>query len=143
MTKESLFKSWVLTNLIGSISIIIIIFLANLILDQIDIDSRRMTQVAIGIFIFFLIGIVITLPHYIYSQVLIRKNNEPQALWKKIRISMLIPYLLLVFTVVGVNLFLYGNPIYELPNVMLVGILIIHFVVGILVWRYFNQKIKS
>lgn len=143
MTKESLFKSWVLTNLIGSISIILIIFLSNLILDQIEMDLRRLTQVAIGIFIFFFFGIVLTLPHYIYSQILLRKNNESQLQRRKIRISMLFPYLALIIAVVGVNLFMYGNPIYELPNLMLLGILIIHFVIGLLVWRYFNEKIKS
>jgi hypothetical protein len=143
MTKETLFKSWVFTNLIGSVSIIIKIFLANLILDQIDMDVRRLTQVAIGIFLFFLFGLVLTLPHFLYSYILLRKNHETHKLWGKIWKTMLVPYLLLITVVVAVNLISYGNPIYELPNLFLLGILILHFVVGIFVWRYYLQKVNS
>ncbi len=140
MTKESLFKSWFLTNLISSVFIILIIFLANLILDQIDVDSRRLGQVVFGVFIFFLFGMVFTLPHFIYSRSIIQKNYKTQKRWKKIWMTMLVPHVLLITVVVAVNSILYGNPIYEIPNLLLLGILIIHFAVGILVWRYFQQK---
>jgi len=142
MTKQSIFKSWIITNLIGSISIILIIFITNLILKLIDFDFRRLLQVGIGIVLFFIFGIIVTLPHYIYSQVVIDKDYKTQILWGEIWKSMLLPYLILIVLVVAINLFFYGNPIYELPNLLLLGILILHFVVGFFVWRYYKKKIK-
>lgn len=140
MTKEQLYKSWFLTNLIGSIFIILIIFFANLILDQIDVDSRRLSQVVFGVFIFFLFGTLFTFPHFIYSHRIIRGKYEPKKLWRKIWITMLVPYVLLITVVVAMNSILYGNPIFETPNLLFLGILMIHFVVGFFVWRYFQKK---
>lgn len=139
MTRESLFKCWVLTNMIGSTSIILTTFFVNLIFDQIDLDLRRLTQVAFGIFLFFVLGIVLTLPHFLYAHFLIRKNYVTNKLWGKIWKTMLVPYLVLIIIVVGVNFIVYGNPIHELPNLFLLGMLLIHYFAGIIVWRYYLQ----
>ncbi len=142
MTKQTTYIKWLLTNLSGSASIVLILFVLNLLLDQIEFDLRRLTQVAIGIFIFFVFGIVLTLPHLLYVQVIIRKEYEPTVLWRKIWKSMAIPYGILITAVAVVNWFVYGNPVYELPNLMLLGILIVHFCFGILVWKTTQNKLK-
>ena len=142
MTKQSTYNKWLLTNLLGSVSIVLIIFVLNLLLDQIEFDLRRLTQVAIGIFIFFVFGIVLTLPHLLYMQVIIRKEYEPKVLWGKIWKSMTIPYGILITAVVFVNWFVYGNPVYEVPNLILSGILMVHFYLGILVWKTKQNKLK-
>ena len=136
-------KSWVLTNLFSSIVIISILFLTNLFLEQIELDSRRFIQAGLGIVIFFLLGMVFSLPHYLYSCYLLRKNHDPQHFWRKIRVSMLLPYLILYITVVSINVFIYGNPLYELPNIFFLGILILHFTVGFFIWRYFTRIIYT
>ncbi len=142
MTKQATYNKWLLTNLIGSITIVLIIFTLNIILDQIKFDLRRLTQVAIAIFIFFVFGIVLTLPHLIYVQFIIRKEFEPKVLWPKVWKSMAIPYVVLITVVVLINGFVYGNPVFELPNLMLFGILIVHFCLGILVWKTKQNKLK-
>lgn len=140
MIKVALFKSWILTNVFGSISIVLIVFLANLFFDQIDFDSRRVTQMLLGIFIFFLFGVILTLPHFLYANSLIRKKFEPQKLWNVIRITMGLLYALILLIVVSCNTIIYGNPIYELPNFLFLGILGLHFIVGFFVWRYFLRS---
>jgi hypothetical protein len=135
MTKQSTYYKWLLTNLLGGITIILIIFVLNLILVQIEFDLRRLAQVAIGIFIFFVFGIVVTFPHLIYVQVIIRKEYEQNVLWEKVWKSMAILYGMLITVVVLINSLVYGNPVYELPNLMLLGILIVHFCLGILIWK--------
>jgi|GEM_PF-5929839 len=143
MTKQSTYNKWLLTNLFGSVYIVLIIFVLNLLLDQIEFDLRRLTQVAIGILIFFVFGIVLTLPHLIYIQFIIRKKHEPRVLWAKVWKSMAIPYLVLITLVVLVNGIVYGNPVYELPNLILLGILIVHFCLGIFVWKTKQNKSKT
>lgn len=140
MTKQSTYNKWLLTNLLVSISIVLIIFVLNLLLDQIEFDLRRLTQVAIGIFIFFVLGVVITLPHLLYVHVIIRKEYEPKVLWEKVWKSMCISYGVLITVVALTNNLVYGNPFYELPNLMLLGILIVHFCLGIIIWKTKQNK---
>lgn len=135
MTKQSTYNTWLLTNLLGSISIVLIIFILNLLFNQIAFDTRRIIQVALGIIIFFIFGIVLTLPHLLFVQLLIRKEYKLKVLWNKIWKSMILPYGILIFIVVLVNWKIYKNPVYELPNIILFGILILHFSIGIYLWR--------
>ena len=53
MKKQIIYNNWLLTNLFGSVTIVLIIFVLNLLLDQIEFNSRRLIQVAFGIFFFF------------------------------------------------------------------------------------------
>jgi cytochrome c biogenesis protein CcdA len=140
MTQVSLFKSWIITNLFGSVFIVLIVLFVNLILGQIILDSRRIIQVIIGIILFFFGGILFTLPHFLYSQVIIRKNNDLKTCWRKIKLTLLLPYMLLIIITVAINRVVYGNPIDELPNLLFAGTLLTHYAIGIIVWRQILKK---
>jgi hypothetical protein len=127
-----LLKSWIYTNLIGSITAIIILMIASY-----PTESTSLTiDIFISIFLmFFIYGIIMTLPHLIYSNY-IRKKYEQREYWKKTKISMSIPYLIILFLIIVFN-----------PDSIVIfstfGIFLIHYIIGYIVWRHLILKVKS
>ena len=56
---------------------------------------------------------------------------------------MALTYIILLTIIIIINSCVYANPIYELPNLILLGILITHFSFGILVWKKTFPKLKT
>jgi hypothetical protein len=128
ISRGTLLKSWIFTNIFGAIAIMIIGAI---------VDPLPLIEVMIRVFIIlFIFGLIGTLPHLIYANY-IRKKLEFNKFWSKNILSMTIPYAIILGLIILLNNEGFSTLLTALSMIT------IHFVLGFLVWRYFIFKVNA
>ena len=119
----TLLKSWIYTNIFGSIAIIIIISIVDASLPP------NLGQFIIIFLVLFVCGLLGNLAHFLYVNN-IRKKFELNKFWKKTKLILPIPYLFILF-LVGV--------IVQESGIFFstFGVFFIHYLIGFITWKYF------